>query len=112
MGNRCSRGVIVLSGRWATVRDPESCGQREPGRYALAELHRLSALAPEVLRADRICSCLVPELTTRTPGAIADRILQSCSEKRPQSGRLRRVAVGRANSCAARISQYLSCGAF
>ena len=70
-----------MSQRRTTTRHPESGHEREPGRHALAELQRLSRLAPEVLRADGIRSCLGPGIATRTAGLVADRGFRDAGTK-------------------------------
>ena len=73
--------VLGMSQHCTTNRHPESGRERKSGRHALAELQRLSRLAPEVLRADGIRSCLGPGVATGTAGLGADRAFQRAGKK-------------------------------
>jgi hypothetical protein len=70
-----------MSQRRAATRHPETGHEREPRRYALAKLQRLSKLAPEVLRANRVRSSLGPGFTTGTAGSVADRAFRDAGKK-------------------------------
>src|SRR5579862_3395867 len=96
----------------ANIPDSRSGDEREPGRHAMAELHRLSRLAPEILRASRLRPGMGPGDTTGTAGIGAGGTFQGCREEGARPGRLRRFAMGSENSRASNHIQRPGSGTF
>src|SRR6266403_2598563 len=101
-----------MSQRRARNRHPESDREWESRWHALAELQRLSKLASEVLRADRIRSSLGPGFAAGTAGHGTDRDLQSRCQEGVRPRGLRCFTVGGENLRAARLVEGAVRGAF